>query len=96
MNIRSLPDKWREESGCDLFDVFFAVSIRADELEAALPKWTKTTDNPDTWPPRKTWVMITDYGFIGANHVRIRKNPITDNGRWWRPLCDLDCPPGQS
>jgi len=72
----------------------------ADDLEAALPKWTKITDDPDTWPEdgqrvihtvvaiRRDYTYASDFYDVGAIRHWI--------GRVWRPFCDLDYPPEQS
>ena len=95
MSIRGLPDKW-------LIGRHMTSLEHIEELEAALPKWTKMTDDPNTWPPCFIDVLVQYKHFVGSNtSVKSYNFPgalgIKDYmGDWWRPLCDLDYPPEES
>ena len=100
-DITKLPDKWRVDYAGSIF-IRKGVAINLlCELEAALPKWTKITDDPMTLPNYcGTWVMTyskyngrISMGFADTDHVRSR--PKMYKGISWRPLCDLDYPPEQ-
>ena len=96
MDIPRLPDEWYNTPPAE-------AGIRplhycANQLEAALPKWTKITDDPATWPedwqqvlifyPEKEFPDHKKY-YIGE-FVRQAGGHI---GSYWRPLCSLDTPP---
>ena len=92
MSIKSLMDDWRE----NWLDVNGASC--ADELEAAMPVWTKITNDPDTWPKYGLEVMF--YGNPMGEPKRYLGYFAADDqtfsylkGAYWRPLCDLDHPP---
>ena len=70
----------------------------ADELEAALPTWTKISDDPDTWPDdgQQYYLAPTNRGHCGTFSVwsRASRTEYLTDGRWsWRPICTLDVPP---
>ncbi len=93
-NITKLPDKWRKQSKTKS-DVLDNISWCADELEAALPKWTKITDDPKTWPEKLDRVV---FSFSSESHCWIafmQRNPAEDGllTCYWRPLCSVDYPP---
>ena len=97
MSITKLPEKWRRyENAYAIAEA--AYLVLANELEDALPVWTRITDDPDTWPKterglffmlagleddgEKVWQVITD--FLDNDY---------DGCTHWRPLCDIDYPP---
>ena len=97
-DLHKLPDEWREEEQSinDPHDPYsHALSNCADELEAALPKWTKITDDPKTWPNDgdwgffKTWKWYGVHTWFNDEYDNFPKEPAA----WWRPLCSLDFPP---
>ena len=113
MNIRTLPDKWRsdEDENGQEFAPWLNGLACAKELEAALPKWTKITDDPDTWPPVMNENLPIEGMFVAqpectADHEYTPTFTWFDEddmisagdwiGTWWRPLCDLDYPPEDS
>ena len=63
------------------------------------PKWTRITDDPDTWPPLYIDVLVQYKHFAGSNSsVKSYNFPgalgINDYmGGYWRPLCSIDYPP---
>ena len=112
-DITKLPDYYRAlsdtylkplaEYGNDMPQ--FLLRQFADELEAALPVWTKITDHPDTWPPTNGASVISSEwseAYQQWNH-RLVTFSVDDalhsfehevRGMFcWRPLCDLDYPP---
>ena len=95
-DITKLPDKWRKNAvdGSEvkvISNEIYVTNILANELEAALPVWTKITDNPNSWPEVEAEVALEDIGWIvwpdlyGTYKVYHTLH--------WRPLCDLDYPP---
>ena len=76
-------------------------NLAADRLEAAAPpKWTKITDDPDTWPEDGETVMLVKpdnmFPVWFEPIVRTWHGVQSHNKRsYWRPLCDLDYPPEQ-
>ena len=98
MDITRLPDKWREEIQAVPGHYYEGLDYAANQLEATLPKWTKMTDDPATWPedwqhvlifyPEKEFPDHKKY-YIGE-FVRQAGGHI---GSYWRPLCSLDAPP---
>lgn len=106
--ITKLADKWRVTVDCrsevmsnggkrePLRDLLKC----ADELEAALPKWTRITDDPDTWPDDGgASVMVSDEMLkdsycssrVMSGFEAVNRYCTT----YWRPLCDLDYPQEQ-
>ena len=59
----------------------------------ALPKWTKITDDPETWPEDNDEILvicpIIGESFMTWHPVIARLH----GGAWWRPLCSIDYPP---
>ena len=102
-DITKLADDWRKKAGEAhhagmIAPPLLIANTCARELEAALPKWTEITDDPDTWPDRLKRVV---FSFSSESHCWIafmHKNPMEDGlvTCYWRPLCDLDYPPEQS
>ena len=100
--ITKLPNDWRsiipkEHDGGDLVwtaAVITGMEHAADQLEVALPTWTKITDQEDTWPPIDSEVMYASW-YDGWNIANgwVEFTSLDDMGDYWRPLCDLDCPP---
>ena len=98
-DITKLPDKWRQKRRSELdatnFDLYELADC-ADELEQALPKWTRITEEPDTWPEDETTVFLS-YIANGKRSFEMWGFKDSDNlmlmGDYWRPLCDLDYPP---
>ena len=85
-DITKLADKWREDSR------FTGHSGEdcARELEAALPVWTRITDDRDSRPEDAEKVLIEGFGFCkwdDDKHYRIHDNDF------WRYECDIDYPP---
>ena len=99
MSIRGLIDEWSAAAAFDFTegnDVSgIAYTDCAKKLEAALPTWTKITDDPDTWPEDEQDILR----HIGAGQLKAGLWQVpTDKvrhhiGTSWRPLCDLDYPP---
>ena len=110
--ITKLADKWRDyrcgytdkeltEYGKARVGVFDEL---ANQLTAALPVWTRITDDEDTWPEmpnarffmlagkehddKRVWQVITDAIYDGYNEY--------DGATHWRPLCDIDYPPEEN
>ena len=97
MDITKLPDKWRHEN---LLAGFTDNSDHADAMEAALPKWTRITDDPETWPDIQTAILVADIGGNKIQAVLICRNNMVRRMVFfdceythWRPLTDLDYPP---
>jgi len=104
-NITKLPDEWRSsldglircctENDCNIR----ATHTHANQLEAALPKWIKITDNPKTWPPVGEFIgcMTGEANAFYYGHVFLERTVTWDVDfhvyTHWRPLCDLDYPP---
>lgn len=96
--MRDLPNKWRME---DPDQHLAPMGVCADELEAALPVWTKITDDPDTWPEDGMYLWV--YGdlngaWIHATYDVAMMRTIADmvQHTCWRPLCSIDYPPEQN
>lgn len=79
----------------------------ADQLETALPVWTKITEDEATWPPKGTRVLTHRIYRDGSGGTGIEKRlreglyqNVLYSSRYskthWRLLCDLDYPPEQS
>jgi len=98
IEITKLADKWRNYNYIEDAPVCGDCAIElADELEAALPKWTKITDDK-SWPDdgEYLWCYGSDSGgYIHATYeicmMRVIGDMVSD--LYWRPLCDLDYPP---
>ena len=92
-DITKLPDRWRDAAErVNLRGQIFDTC--ATELSAALPVWTKITDNPETWPPSDKRVF--------SFHERLSYGPHTYHQTkvgpsfeftHWRHMCSLDRPP---
>lgn len=101
-DVTKLADDWRKKAGEAhhagmIAPPLLIANTCARELEAALPKWTEITDDPDTWPDDGQKVLALEFGHRNTVVKRFMKK----HGRlylkdWWRPLCDLDYPPEQS
>ena len=101
-DINKLPDEWREtEVGeIDFYESNYpagqsqALHDCADELQAALPKWTKITDDPDTWPVGDEYMTYNGDNVVHCQ-VPWESHPLFGYSVlfWWRPLCSLDFPP---
>jgi len=58
------------------------------------PKWTKAIrGESSTFPEPDQLVMM----YYAGNHymVTTSSDAMVSIGDWWRPLCDLDYPPGE-
>jgi len=103
--ITTLPRQWRENTKNMHFTGARAAIQEAEncafDLERMLPKWTTITDDPDTWPEDEQRVLHTVY-----RSRSIRTDACISvfytigairhwQGRSWRPLCSIDCPPIQ-
>lgn len=94
MNIRDLPDKWRDdEENIGGVNFFRSGYDCAKELQAALPQWTRITENEATWPA-EDWDTVVWYSDEDNSHA-MGPIPFVDVGRFthWRPLVDIDFPP---
>ena len=104
MSIKSLPDKWRKgkmyvepDDSISRYPAF--AKECADDLEAALPVWTKIEwigdyVDPETLPPEDMTVLWgnVDDGYNNLSELwQLPPKRITDYTHW-RPLCDLDTP----
>jgi len=101
-DITKLPDRWRtgkpvrddERYEIQGYDAYSSEEC-ADQLEAALPKWTEITDDPTTWPKAGVWVIIFRSQFpctTTINHEWLERGDYV--GNYWRPLIPgLDTPP---
>ena len=94
--ITKLPDEWRGNNYKDWPRE--PELCCADQLEAALPTWTKITDSPDTWPDDGTYLWA--YGsntcdYLHATYDVCMMRVVADMVKhvYWRSLCDLDYPP---
>ena len=111
MDITKLPDEWRRNApaGCGelvalrskAYATCKAMNECADELEAALPEWTKIEwvgdyADPSTLPPEDMTCMWVEKEtrFNDVSELWQLKNKA--NYTHWRPLIDLDYPPEQS
>lgn len=102
-DITKLADKWREFKFSKtaqiigpLWEVGYhdALNGCALALESALPKWTKAVSGESsTFPEEDQEVMMYCYGNLEAG--RYPDGLVVTPGDWWRPLCDLDYPPGE-
>ena len=63
--------------------LYCCIKALTDQLQAALPKWTKDNDGR----VGVSILVLCGDGVIRAEHA-------VDDGDWRRPLCDLDYPPG--
>ena len=96
-DITKLPDEWRDR--CPKGSGWFKfVHECADQLEAALPKWTRVTDDPDTWPENNnSTILVAEFITIGRQIYTWESCNLRGNNNlfpiYWRPLCDLDHPP---
>ena len=106
MDITKLADEWRnDEAGFQAVTHDKRLSCHngltcATELAAVLPKWALITDDPTTWPAVGQEVLIADWidGWRLFNTVGGLNEPHWHSpqiGDLWRPLCDLDYPPGE-
>ena len=111
--IGNLLDKWRESALVAQAAGYSGLAEGkcecADELEAALPKWTRITNDPETLPPAGRPIMTIQVSWDGAwyeqniltpllTHWMYDKDlPASDRavGTYWRPLCGIDYPPEQ-
>ena len=95
--IVDLPEVWREAGSLDCW-----ADDCANELEAILPKWTRITEDEDTWPEGLSFIagkkMSGEWDYSirnpsGETFHHVAKHCLEV---YWRPLCDLDYPPEQS
>ena len=105
-DITKLPDKWCEPApfmdGAGALSLGYNKGRRdcAMDIISALPKWTKLTDDPETWPDDDAQVLVSEEplkdsaimpesmsGWMAVDGYQ------TEWVAWWRPLCDLDRPP---
>jgi hypothetical protein len=106
ISITKLANKWRDESNIAFENhgegAAECVQECADELESALPKWTRITDDPATWPEAGQKVFFCDF-IDSDDNEDVRGVTCFPNkefvsqwiGDYWRPLTDLDYPPEQ-
>jgi hypothetical protein len=92
-DITKLADEWRnlDPQFRMLSDAYYCAQI----LEAALPVWTRITEDEATWQPSGVYVMTWYSCWECARTYRRNSfgKPIV--GGYWRQLCDLDYPPEQ-
>ena len=94
-DITKLPDEWIAQYGG-----FPDLHTRecAEELEQALPVWTRITEDESTWP--EGLVIVSSKNMDGEMDAYIGK-PCDDYSYvaklsmtvHWRPLCSIDTPP---
>lgn len=94
VTIRSLPGEWRKVH-CAVNKCSDSFYCCAFDLEAVLPVWTKISDDPETWPKKREYIL-------GIDNTEEEKFPepfwVEPDNRLpsyvthWRPLCDLDTP----
>lgn len=60
---------------------------------AALPKWTRITDDPATWPPQSGWTLFANHKIWGrwdynTNGSTLRLTPgfLAANEYYWMPI----------
>ena len=102
MDISKLPRYWRKFTFSEPDHIgplrasghLDGLHDAANGLEAAMPKWTQITDDPDTWPKNGQTILINRYGRPAVTDFN--RHMSTSNGTNWRPLIDLDYPPEQS
>ena len=98
-DITKLPDKWRKRGRKNMAKIHYEY---AEELESAMPTWTKITDDPDTWPEDRERVLATrkdvqfDVWHEPAHFIFRAEFYRGAVGTYWRPLCDLDYPPEET
>ena len=99
-DITKLPDEWNNIADCPRTTLDAAATFIdcADKLEAALPKWTRVTDDPDTWPENNnSTILVAEFITIGRQIYTWESCNLRGNNNlfpiYWRPLCDLDHPP---
>jgi len=106
-DLTKLADEWRELKDKVLTPRNIIINRMSDQLEAALPKWVKITDDPDTLPPPNKRIMTTSLLCDGEWSEQHIFEPIPTHwiydvdhiardyliGTHWRPLCSIDYPP---
>jgi len=88
-----LPDKWLHDCGED-----WGAFNCAKDLEAALPVWTRITEDESTWPEDGQNILYKTKRFIPPVGTTYRSNGKGMTPHYivaWRPLCDLDTPPDE-
>ena len=96
--ITKLADRWRKWHYKKTFGNGAPMEKCADELTAALPDWTRITDDKSTWPERCFRVMFS-FGTGGHSWITFMQKTPQEDGlltAYWRPLCDLDYPPEEN
>jgi len=113
IDINKLPDEWRDESKDavkqDELNRMYSAALNqaATELRSALPKWTRITDDPSTFPAPNKPIMTTSVLCDGEWSEQHIFTPISTHwmydidhvardrliGTYWRPLCSIDYPP---
>ncbi|MBT8449129.1 MAG: hypothetical protein KJO69_05540 [Gammaproteobacteria bacterium] len=99
--ITELTSKWRdrdvENPRKPLIGVGCSIGLKAAaaELEAALPKWTRITEDQSTWPENGALIVYTTKGFPHSLVCTFTGGSVGYMTAW-RPLCDLDFPPEES
>ena len=98
--ITKLAEKWRTDVA--RYSWQKAVNYCADELEVALPTWTRITDDPDTWPEANQTCLFFRQPNSVPQHWGVSIDCYPEGNTeflheydYWRPLCDLDYPPEQ-
>ena len=97
INITKLADKWRKGTFTKKvpdggYGFFSGKRHCAQELESALPVWTRLTGDEATWPPHRG-VFYMVYDETGDGDLFTAHGRSILPGEYWRPLCDLDYPP---
>lgn len=100
-NLTELSAEWRKANR--ILSYQKGLDDCADQLDAALPKWTKITDDPETWPKEGQHFMRSEYAksFEGWSIPEsdtfctetFKYDYVMFVGDMWRPLCSIDYPP---
>ncbi len=102
-DITKLPALWRDfefKGPTHIGPLWHAgysdcLSDVANQLEAALPKWTKITEDESTWPDADMFPVLIVWQQDSSVHVHEAHN-TAEIGDKWRPLCSIDYPPKES
>jgi len=91
-DLTKLADEWRDSEDC-IFSGYPATTKKcADQLESALPKWVKITDDSRSWPAIGAEIMYMTTGHPHALCTTARGGK-PKHMTHWRPLCSIDYPP---
>ena len=100
--MRELIKKWRKRGKKNAARIHYKY---ADELRAALPVWTKITDDLGSMPKEATHEYAVFYNFEngrGRLYVYKTSHALAMYSGWktfashWRPITDIDYPPEQT